>query len=83
MCAGAIQHARMRRLVYGATDPKSGACGSVVDLFTEPRLNHHAQVTAGVLADDCSALLTRFFAERREHKRRAGGDSDIDDGSER
>jgi predicted ATP-dependent protease len=47
MCAGAIQHARIRRLVYGAADPKTGACGSVVDLFAEPRLNHHTRVRAG------------------------------------
>ncbi len=65
MCAGAIQHARIRRLVYGARDPKTGACGSVVDLFAEPKLNHHTRVRAGVLAEDCGALLSRFFAERR------------------
>lgn len=66
MCAGAIQHARIARLVYGARDPKTGACGSVVDLFAEPRLNHHCEVVAGVLADECGALLSRFFAERRK-----------------
>ena len=65
MCAGAIMHARIARLVYGARDPKTGACGSVVDLFAEPRLNHHAQVVAGVRADECAALLSRFFAARR------------------
>jgi tRNA(adenine34) deaminase len=65
MCAGAIQHARIRRLVFGAADPKTGACGSVVDLFAEPKLNHHTRVVRGVLAEDCGALLTRFFAERR------------------
>jgi tRNA(adenine34) deaminase len=65
MCAGAIMHARVARLVFGARDPKSGACGSVVDLFAEPRLNHHAAVTGGVLADDCGKLLSDFFAVRR------------------
>jgi tRNA(adenine34) deaminase len=69
MCAGAMQHARIKRLVYGAADPKTGACGSVVNLFDEPRLNHHTSVRAGVLADEASALLSRFFAERREHRR--------------
>jgi tRNA(adenine34) deaminase len=65
MCAGAIQHARIARLVFGARDPKTGACGSVLDLFGEPRLNHHAQVVAGVRADECGALLSSFFADRR------------------
>lgn len=65
MCAGAIQHARIARVVYGAADPKTGACGSVVDLFAEPRLNHHARVRGGVLADECAALLSSFFASRR------------------
>jgi tRNA(adenine34) deaminase len=65
MCAGAIMHARIARLVFGAADPKTGACGSVVDLFAETRLNHHTEVTRGVAADACAALLTRFFAARR------------------
>ena len=65
MCAGAILHARIGRLVFGANDPKTGACGSVLDLFGEPRLNHHATVTAGVAADECGALLTGFFDARR------------------
>jgi tRNA(adenine34) deaminase len=65
MCAGAIQHARISRLVFGARDPKTGACGSVVDLFAEPRLNHHATVSGGVRADECGALLSGFFAARR------------------
>lgn len=65
MCAGAIQHARIARVVFGAADPKTGACGSVVDLFGEPRLNHHAQVHGGVLADACGALLSDFFRQRR------------------
>jgi len=65
MCAGAIQHARIERLVYGASDPKTGACGSVVDLFAEARLNHHATVTGGVLAAESTVLLQAFFAGRR------------------
>ena len=65
MCAGAILHARIARLVYGARDPKTGACGSVVDLFAEPRLNHHATAEGGVLADECGKLLSHFFAARR------------------
>jgi tRNA(adenine34) deaminase len=65
MCAGAIMHARIARLVYAAADPKTGACGSVVDLFAERRLNHHAEVTAGVLAIEAGRLLSDFFATRR------------------
>lgn len=65
MCAGAIMHARLRRLVFGARDPKTGACGSVVDLFAETRLNHHTRVTAGILVEECGALLSAFFAARR------------------
>lgn len=66
MCVGAIFHARIARLVYGATDPKTGACGSVIDLPAETRLNHHALVTGGVLAEEAGALLRQFFAERRK-----------------
>lgn len=66
MCAGAIIHARIARVVYGASDPKTGACGSVVNLFGEPRLNFHATVSAGVMATECAALLTSFFTARRE-----------------
>lgn len=65
MCLGAIFHARICRLVYGTQDPKTGACGSVVDLAGEPRLNHHTQVVGGVLAEECARLLTEFFAQRR------------------
>jgi tRNA(adenine34) deaminase len=65
MCAGAIMHARIRRLVFGARDPKTGVCGSVVDLFAEPRLNHHTVVTAEVLSAECGGLLSTFFAARR------------------
>jgi tRNA(adenine34) deaminase len=66
MCAGAILHARIARLVYGAPDPKTGACGSVVDLFAETRLNHHAEVTGGVLAAEAGKQLSDFFAARRK-----------------
>jgi len=65
MCAGAIMHARIARVVYGARDPKTGACGSVVDLFADRRLNHHTEVTEGVLAGEAGRLLSRFFAARR------------------
>ncbi len=66
MCMGAIFHARIRRLVFGATDPKTGACGSVVDLAGEARLNHHTEVIGGVLAADCAALISDFFKSRRK-----------------
>lgn len=66
MCSGAIQHARIARLVYGASDPKTGACGSVVNLMAENRLNHHTEVTYGVLAEECGALLSAFFKARRQ-----------------
>ena len=65
MCAGAIFHARIARVVFGAHDPKSGACGSVVDLFAERRINHHATAVGGVRADECGRLLSEFFAARR------------------
>ena len=65
MCAGALMHARVARVVYGAPDPKTGACGSVIDLFAETRLNHHARVDGGVLAVACAGVLREFFASRR------------------
>jgi len=65
MCAGAIVLARLARLVYGAADPKAGACGSVLDVIHEPRLNHRVAVTAGVRAAECGALLQGFFARKR------------------
>jgi tRNA(adenine34) deaminase len=65
MCVGAMLHARIARLVYGAADPKTGACGSVIDLFAEPKLNHHASVSSGVMAEACAVLLREFFAARR------------------
>ena len=69
MCAGAIHHARIANVVYGAADPKTGACGSVIDLFADTRLNHHAKVRAGVLAQECGDMLAAFFADRREQRR--------------
>jgi tRNA(adenine34) deaminase len=65
MCAGAIFHARVSRVVYGATEYKTGAAGSIVDLFSEPRLNFHAQIEGGLLAEECGRLVSDFFAERR------------------
>ena len=71
MCAGAIMHARIARVVYGAADPKSGACGSVVNLFSEGRLNHHAAVSGGLMAAEAGELLKAFFAGRRSDSRYA------------
>ena len=65
MCAGAIVLARLPRVVYGATDPKAGAAGSVLDVLAEPRLNHRPQVESGLLAEECAELLRGFFAPRR------------------
>lgn len=69
MCAGAIMHARIARVVYGARDPKTGVHGSVLDLFAERRLNHHATVVGGVLGEECAALLSEFFAAKRAVRR--------------
>ena len=69
MCAGTIMHARIARVVYGASDPKTGVCGSVVDVFAERRLNHHTEVTGGVLAEECGAMLSNFFALRRAQQK--------------
>lgn len=69
MCAGAMLHSRLARVVFGAADPKTGAAGSVLDLFAEPRLNHRTQVQGGVLAAECSAVLQQFFQQRRETAR--------------
>ncbi|WP_411190547.1 tRNA adenosine(34) deaminase TadA [Paraburkholderia sp. B3] len=69
MCAGAIMHARIARVVYGAHDPKTGACGSVVDAFANPQLNHHTSVVGGVLETECADALRSFFAERRRASR--------------
>ena len=74
MCAMALLHARVKRVVYGARDPKAGAAGSVVDIFGTPALNHHTRIEGGVLAEDSGAVLRSFFAERRAQfrERRAG-----------
>ncbi len=78
MCAGAIMHARIARVVYGADDPKTGACGSIVNAFADRRLNHHTVVTGGILADECGAILSNFFALRRaQQKVAAEADSDV------
>jgi tRNA(adenine34) deaminase len=66
MCVGALVHARVARIVYGAADPKTGACGSAFDLAANAKMNHRIDVTGGVLAEECGALLKRFFAARRE-----------------
>jgi tRNA(adenine34) deaminase len=68
MCAGAILHARLARVVYGARDPKTGVHGSVVDLFAVERLNHQTEVVGGVLAEECGQVLSDFFAARRGRK---------------
>jgi tRNA(adenine34) deaminase len=65
MCAGAMVHARLKRLIYGAADPKAGAAGSVLEVLNHPRLNHQMTVTAGVLAEESSSLLREFFRQRR------------------
>jgi tRNA(adenine34) deaminase len=66
MCASAILHARIRRLIYASPDPKAGACGSALTVLNHPALNHRVDVTAGLLADECSAMLTDFFRARRK-----------------
>ena len=71
MCAGALLHARIARLVYAAPDPKAGACGSVLSVLNHPQLNHQVDITSGVLAAECSALLSNFFRTRRLHLREA------------
>ena len=68
MCAGALIHARMARLVYGARDPKAGAAGSVLQVINHPGLNHRMEVTAGVLAEKCSAVLQDFFRQKRQQQ---------------
>lgn len=65
MCAGAMMHARLARVIYAASDPKTGVAGSLLNVFEHGQLNHHTQVTCGVLADECSSLLKDFFAHRR------------------
>jgi tRNA(adenine34) deaminase len=71
MCAGAMLHARLERVVYGAPDPKTGVAGSIINLFAEERLNHQTAVLGGVLGDQCASLLRSFFAERRTQQKNA------------
>lgn len=70
MCAGAMMHARLARVVFGASDPKTGTCGSIVNLFEQEKLNHHTELSGGVLADECGQLLKEFFAERRAQQQK-------------
>jgi tRNA(adenine34) deaminase len=66
MCAGALIHARIARLVYGASDPKAGAAGSTLQVINHPGLNHRMEVTAGGVADKCSEILQKFFRQKRQ-----------------
>jgi tRNA(adenine34) deaminase len=65
MCSGAMMHARLSRIVFGAHDFKTGACGSVLNLFEQEKLNHHAEIVSGVMAEECAQILKDFFAQRR------------------
>ncbi|MBI1890817.1 MAG: tRNA adenosine(34) deaminase TadA [Burkholderiales bacterium] len=71
MCAGAMMHARLARVIFGASDPKTGTCGSIVNLFEQEKLNHHTELVGGVLAEECGKLLKEFFTERRLAQQKA------------
>jgi tRNA(adenine34) deaminase len=75
MCAGALVAARVKRVVFGATDPRAGACGTLYNLCTDPRLNHELEVTGGIGAAECAALLSSFFAEKRTDRAATGAPS--------
>jgi len=79
MCAGAMMHTRLARVVFGAADPKTGAGGSVVNLFEQEKLNHHTELVGGVMAQECGALLKEFFAERRLEMQRRSAESTAPD----
>ena len=84
MCAMAMMHARLKRVVFAAPDPKTGVAGSVIDLFAQSQLNHHTRIEGGVLAEPAARMLKDFFAERREQarQRRAARNSHLDSDAE-
>lgn len=76
MCVGAMIHARIARVIFGASDPKTGACGSVINLFSEEKLNHHTALQGGVMEKECAQLLKDFFADRRKNPKKTDIPSD-------